>query len=98
ALGVVRKNRLAIEGDDGHGVSLELQRVDAGQRGVDEAQANALAAAYREAVDLASVDGRERAEPALAAAIGLASEIGDLDPLAVEAPVLQHPDEVAIDL
>ena len=98
AVRLVRLDRLAVERDHGWPVVLELQPEDARVGGIDQAQAQALAGAHREGLRDAAVDRDRVADPAVVACVHEAAEVvADLG-VGQQAPVVEHPGHVAVDL
>src|SRR3546814_1836784 len=97
ALRGVRGDRLAVEGDDDRLVALEVEPEDAGIRGINEPQADALAGLHPEALRHMAVDGDRVADPAVVAQVMAVAEILTYLGRAGEAPVVEHPGEVPVD-
>src|SRR3546814_16112115 len=97
ALRGVRGDRLAVEGDDDRLVALEVEPEDAGIRGINEPQADALAGLHPEALRHMAVDGDRVADPAVVAQVMAVAEIPTYLGRAGEAPVVEHPGSVPVD-
>ena len=95
---LVRLDRLAVERNYRRPMVLELEPEDPRIGGVDQTQAHALAGAHREGLQDAAVDRDRVADPAIVAAVHEVAEIvADLS-VRQQAPVVEHPGHVAVDL
>ena len=98
ASGLVRLDGLTVERDHHRPVVLELEREDPRVGGVDQPQPQPLAGAHREGLQDAAVDRDGVADPAVVARIHEVAEVvADLG-VRQQAPVVEHPGHVAVDL
>ena len=93
----MRLDRLAVERDQARPVTVELETEDAGVRGVDQAQPQALAGAHRKNLGDPPVHRDGVADPAVVARVHEAAEIAADLGIGQEAPVVEHPGDVAVD-
>src|SRR5258708_38935529 len=79
-------------------MAFKLEPEDARRRGVDESQADSLAAAHGETIGHAAVDRDGVADPARHAHFHRIVETAGDRRVLLESPVAQYPDDVSIDL
>src|SRR5687767_4303032 len=89
---------MAVDGDDHWPVSHKAQAEDTGVGGVDEAKPDPLASPHGKSLRELAIDGGCVADSAAVAGIHHVAEVIDDGDVLVQAPVAQHPGDVAVDL